>query len=159
ALMLLQASRSTARTNAAGDMILLDAQDRTQWNRDQIQEGSALVLRALNTRHFGAYTVQAAIAAVHAEAPNAEATDWAEIVGLYEVLLRISPSPIVELNRAVAIAMRDGPDRGLSLIDAILGRGELDNYHLAHAARADLLRRLDRRAEAKAAYAQALALV
>lgn len=158
ALMLLHASRSATRTNAEGDMILLDAQDRTLWHHEQIEEGAALVLRALNTRHFGAYTLQAAIAAVHAEAVNAEATDWAEIVGLYEVLLRINPSPVVELNRAAAVAMRDGPERGLMLIDAIFSRGELSDYHLAHAARADLLRRLDRKTEAMAAYTQALEL-
>lgn len=158
ALMLLQASRSAARTDAGGDLILLEAQDRALWNREQIREGAALVLRALNTRRFGAYTLQAAIAAVHAEAPSAAATDWVEIAGLYAALLRINPSPVVELNRAVAIAMRDGPAHGLSLIDAILDRGELTEYHLAHAARADLLRRLDRRSDAKAAYLRALAL-
>ena len=115
-------------------------------------------MRALNTRQPGPFTLQAAIAAVHAEAPSAAATDWAEIAGLYDVLLRINPSPVVELNRAVAIAMRSGPEHGLALIDAILARGELTDYHLAHAARADLLRRLDRKTEAKAAYDQALAL-
>lgn len=158
ALMLLHASRSSARTAANGDLILLDMQDRSRWNREQIAEGSALIMRALNSRRFGAYTLQAAIAAVHAEAPSAIATDWAEIVGLYEVLLRISPSPIVELNRAVAVAMRDGPEQGLALIDAILARNELIDYHLAHSARADLLRRLNRHGEAAAAYQQALAL-
>ncbi len=159
ALMLLHASRTAARTDANGDMILLDAQDRTRWNREQIREGSALVLRALNTRRVGPYTIQAAIAAVHSEATSAAATDWMQIVGLYDVLLRINPSPIVELNRAVAIAMRDSSEHGLSLIDAILARGDLTDYHLAHAARADLLRRLDRRAEAKDAYTRALGLV
>lgn len=159
ALMLLHASRSNARTDANGDLILLDAQDRTRWNRELIAEGAALVMRALNLRQLGPYTAQAAIAAVHAEATSAEATDWAEIAGLYDVLLHVDPSPVIELNRAVAIAMRDGPAHGLSLIDAILQRGDLASYHLAHAARADLLRRLERPAEAKAAYAQALALV
>jgi RNA polymerase sigma-70 factor (ECF subfamily) len=158
ALMLLHASRSAARATATGDLILLDAQDRSRWNREQIAEGSALIMRALHSRRFGAYTLQAAIAAVHAEAPSAAATDWAEITGLYEVLLRISPSPIVELNRAVAVAMRDGPEQGLALIDTILARGELTDYHLVHSARADLLRRLGRHAEAAAAYEQALAL-
>lgn len=158
ALMLLHASRNDARTDANGDLILLDAQNRALWNREQISEGCALVMRALNLRQLGPYTAQAAIAAVHAEAPSAEATDWAEIAGLYDVLLRVNPSPVVELNRAVAIAMRDGPEHGLSLIDAILQRGELVEYHLAHAARADLLRRLGRGVEAKAAYAEALAL-
>lgn len=158
ALMLLHASRNNARTDAHGDLILLDAQDRSLWNREQISEGSALVMRALNLRQLGPYTAQAAIAAVHAEAPSAEATDWAEIAGLYDVLLRVNPSPVVELNRAVAIAMRDGPEDGLSLIDEILQRGDLADYHLAHAARADLLRRLERNAEAGAAYTQALAL-
>lgn len=158
ALMLLHASRNNARTDANGDLILLDAQDRTLWNREQIDEGAALVLRALNLRQLGPYTAQAAIAAVHAEAPSAEATDWAEIAGLYDVLLRVNPSPVVELNRAVAIAMRDGAEHGLSLIDAILQRGDLVDYHLSHAARADLLRRLDRHREATAAYTQALAL-
>jgi RNA polymerase sigma-70 factor, ECF subfamily len=159
ALMLLHASRGATRTDENGDVILLDAQDRSQWNREQIREGAALVTRALSTRRFGPFTIQAAIAALHSEASTAAATDWAEIVGLYEVLLRINPSPVVELNRAVAVAMRDGPAQGLAQIDILLERGELGDYHLAHAARADLLRRLGRRAEAKAAYTQALALV
>jgi RNA polymerase sigma-70 factor (ECF subfamily) len=158
ALMLLHASRSNARTDAYGDLIVLDAQDRSLWNREQIAEGAALVTRALSTRQLGPYTVQAAIVAIHAEAPQASDTDWAEIAGLYDVLLRVNPSPVVELNRAVAIAMRDDPEQGLSLIDAILARGELADYHLAHAARADLLRRLGRNSEAQAAYTQALML-
>lgn len=159
ALMLLHAARSAARTDADGDLILLDAQNRTLWNRDLIAEGSALIVRALKLRQLGSYTLQAAIAAVHAEAPSAAQTDWAEIAGLYDVLLRLNPSPVVELNRAVAIAMREGAEYGLRLIDAIFERGELSDYHLAHSARADLLRRLDRREEAKAAYMQALTLV
>src|SRR5690606_20419425 len=158
ALMLLQESRRAARVSAAGDLILLEDQDRSLWNREQIAEGVALVERALSSGRFGAYTLQAAIAAVHAEAEDAAATDWAQIVGLYDVLMRIAPSPVVELNRAVAVAMRDGPEAGLPLIDAILDRGELQNYHLAHAARAELYQRLARTAEARAAYAQALAL-
>jgi RNA polymerase sigma-70 factor (ECF subfamily) len=139
-------------------LILLDDQDRSLWNRDQSAEGSALVERALASRRFGPYTLQAAIAAVHAEAPNPSATDWAQIVGLYDVLLRVEPSPVVELNRAAAVAMRDGPLAGLTLIDAILARGDLEDYHLAHAARADLCRRLGRTAEARAAYERALGL-
>jgi RNA polymerase sigma-70 factor (ECF subfamily) len=158
ALMLLQESRRAARTTAGGEIVLLEDQDRTLWNRSQIAEGSSLVQRALSSRRFGPYTLQAAIAAVHAEAPSAERTDWAQIAGLYGVLLRIEPSPVVELNRAVAIAMRDGPAAGLSLIDEILSRGELSDYHLAHAARAELCRRLDRTADAKAAYERAMAL-
>jgi RNA polymerase sigma-70 factor, ECF subfamily len=158
ALMLLQESRRAARTSANGDLILLDEQDRTLWKRDQIAEGSTLVERALSSRRFGPYTLQAAVAAVHADAPNAAATDWAQIVGLYDVLARVEPSPIVELNRAVAVAMRDGPAAGLALVDAILARGDLADYHLAHSARADLCRRLGRTAEARAAYQRALAL-
>ena len=158
ALMLLHESRRAARSSPEGDLILLDEQDRRLWNREYIAEGVALVERALALRRFGAYTLQAAIAAVHAEAPDAEATDWPQIVGLYDALLRIDPSPVVELNRAVAVAMRDGPAAGLALVEAILGRGELSNYHLAHAARAELLRRMKRTAEARAAYTQALAL-
>jgi RNA polymerase sigma-70 factor (ECF subfamily) len=158
ALMLLQESRRAARTSANGDLILLDEQDRTLWKRDQISEGAALVERALSSRRFGPYTLQAAIAAVHADAPNAAATDWAQIVGLYDVLARVEPSPIVELNHAVAVAMRDGPAAGLALIDAILARGDLADYHLAHSARADLCRRLGRTAEARVAYQRALAL-
>ena len=149
ALMLLQESRRVARTSSAGDLILLEDQDRSLWNREQIAEGMALVERALSSRRFGPYTLQAAIAAVHAEAPTAAATDWAQIVGLYDALVRAEPSPVVELNRAVAVAMRDGPEAGLALIDAILARGDLADYHLAHAARADLCRRLGRTAEAQ----------
>ncbi len=159
ALMLLQESRRVARTSPTGDLILLDDQDRSLWNRDQIAEGLALVERALSSRRFGPYTLQAAIAAVHAEAPSAAATDWTQIVGLYDVLARGVPSPVVELNRAVAIAMRDGPAAGLALIDAILARGDLEDYHLAHSARADLCRRLGKNAEARASYQRALALV
>src|SRR5262249_42791680 len=145
ALMLLQESRRTARTSPTGDLILLERQDRSLWNRAEIAEGSALAQRALQSRRFGPYALRAAIAAVHAEAPTAEATDWGEIVGLYDVLLGIDPSPVVELNRAVAVAMRDGPQVGLALIEAILARGDLGDYHLAHAARADLCRRLGRK--------------
>ncbi len=158
ALMLLHESRRAARTSPAGDLILLDDQDRSLWNRDQIAEGLALVERALSSRRFGPYTLQAAIAAVHAQTPNAAATDWAQIVGLYDVLARVEPSPVIELNRAVAVAMRDGPLAGLELIDAILARGDLSDYHLAHSARADMCRRLGRMAEARASYHQALAL-
>ncbi len=158
ALMLLHESRRPARTSPAGELVLLGDQDRSLWNLDQIAEGSALVERALSSRRFGPYTLQAAIAAVHAEAPNAAATDWAQIVGLYDVLARADPSPVVELNRAVAVAMRDGPLAGLALIDAILARGDLGNYHLAHSARADLCRRLGRTAEARASYERALGL-
>jgi RNA polymerase sigma-70 factor (ECF subfamily) len=158
ALMLLHESRRAARTSPAGDLILLDEQDRSLWNREQIAEGLALVERALSSRRFGPYTLQAAIAAVHAEAPASDATDWAQIVALYDVLLRVERSAVVELNRAVAVAMRDGPAAGLALIDAILARGELANYRLAHAARADLYRRLGREPEARAAYEQALEL-
>jgi len=158
ALMLLHESRRAARTSPAGELVLLEDQDRSLWNRDQIAEGSALVERALASRRFGAYTLQAAIAAVHAEAPSAAATDWAQIVGLYGVLARADPSPVVELNRAAAVAMRDGPLAGLTLIDAILARGDLVDYHLAHAARADLCRRLGRTAEARASYERALGL-
>jgi RNA polymerase sigma-70 factor (ECF subfamily) len=158
ALMLLHESRRAARTSPAGDLVLLDDQDRSLWNRDQIAAGTALVGRALSSRRFGPYTLQAAIAAVHAEAPTAAATDWAQIVGLYDVLARVDPSPVVELNRAAAVAMRDGPLAGLALIDAILARGDLDDYHLAHSARADLCRRLGKNAEARASYERALAL-
>jgi RNA polymerase sigma-70 factor (ECF subfamily) len=158
ALMLLQESRRVARSSPTGDLILLEDQDRSLWNRDQIAEGLALVERALTSRRFGPYTLQAAIAAVHAEALNAATTDWAEILGLYDVLARVEPSPVVELNRAVAVAMRDGPEAGLALIDTILGRGDLADYHLAHSARADLYRRLGRTAEARASYKRALSL-
>lgn len=158
ALMLLHESRRDARTSPAGDLVLLGDQDRSLWNRDQIAEGSTLVERALAARRFGPYTLQAAIAAVHAEALDAAATDWVQIVGLYDVLTRADPSPVIELNRAAAVAMRDGPATGLALIDAILARGDLTDYHLVHAARADLCRRLGRTAQARAAYEQALGL-
>jgi len=158
ALMLLHESRRTARSSTAGELILLDEQDRTLWNRELVSEGAALVERALLSRRFGPYTLQAAIAAVHAEADSAAATDWAQIVALYDVLLRADPSPVVELNRAVAVAMRDGPEAGLTLIDAILARGDLTEYHLAHSARADLCRRLGRSAQARASYERALRL-
>jgi len=158
ALMLLHDSRRTARTSPSGELILLNDQDRLLWNRDQIAEGLALVERAVAARQVGPYTIQAAIAAVHANAPNAAATDWAQIVALYDLLARAEPSSVVELNRAVAVAMRDGPSVGLALIDAILGRGDLSDYHLAHAARADLCRRLGRIAEARASYERALSL-
>ena len=158
ALMLLHESRRAARTSPAGELVLLDEQDRARWDRELIAEGSAMVERALRSRRFGPYTLQAAIAAVHAEAASADATDWAQIVGLYDVLARADPSPVVELNRAAAVAMRDGPAAGLALIDAILARGDLDHYHLAHSARADLFRRLGRTAEARASYRRALAL-
>jgi RNA polymerase sigma-70 factor (ECF subfamily) len=157
-LMLLHESRRLARTTPEGDIVLLEDQDRSKWDAHFIAEGTALVERALRTRRFGAYTVQAAIAAVHASAPGAAQTDWRQIAALYEALLAINPSPVVELNRAVAVAMRDGPAAGLTLIDAILERGDLADYHLAHAARADLLRRLGRREEARQAYERALAL-
>ena len=158
ALMLLHESRRAARASPAGELVLLGDQDRLLWSRDLIAEGSALVQQALSSRRFGPYTLQAAIAAVHAEAASAAATDWAQIVGLYDVLLRAEPSPVVELNRAAAVAMRDGPLAGLTLIDAILARGDLADYHLAHSARADLCRRLGRTAEARAAYERALQL-
>lgn len=158
ALMLLQESRRTARTSPDGELILLEDQDRSLWNHEYIKEGTALVERALASRSVGPYTIQAAIAAVHAEAPVAAATDWRQIVGLYDLLLRLQPSPVIELNRAVAVAMRSGPEEGLKLIDAILARGELTDYHLAHSARADLCRRLGRNADARAAYERALAL-
>jgi RNA polymerase sigma-70 factor (ECF subfamily) len=158
ALMLLHESRRAARTSPAGELVLLDEQDRSRWNRDLIAEGSALLERALASRRFGPYALQAAIAAVHAQAPTAAATDWAQIVGLYDGLARVDPSPVVELNRAVAVAMRDGPAAGLARIDAILARGDLGDYHLAHAARADLCRRVGRTAEARASYERALDL-
>jgi RNA polymerase sigma-70 factor (ECF subfamily) len=158
ALMLLHESRRAARTSPEGDLVLLEDQDRSLWNQEQIAEGTALVERALSSRRFGPYTLQAAIAAVHAGAPNVAATDWTQIVGLYDMLVQIDPSPVVELNRALAVAMRDGPLAGLGLIDAILARGELADYHLAHAARADLCRRLGRTAEARASYQRALGL-
>jgi RNA polymerase sigma-70 factor (ECF subfamily) len=158
ALMLLHESRRGARTSTTGDLVLLEDQDRSLWNRDLIAEGLALVARALSSRRIGPYTLQAAIAALHAEALTAAATDWAEIVGLYSVLVRVNPSPVVELNRAAAIAMRDGPLAGLELIDAILARGELSDYPLAHSARAELCRRLGKTAQARAAYERALSL-
>jgi RNA polymerase sigma factor (sigma-70 family) len=158
ALMLLHESRRVARTSPAGELVLLEEQDRSLWNREQIAEGKALVERALALRRLGPYTLQAAIAAVHAEAPDAAATDWAQIVRLYDVLAHLEPSPVVELNRAVAVAMRDGPAAGLALIEGLLARGDLADYHLAHSARAGLLRRLGRTGEAAAAYRQALAL-
>jgi RNA polymerase sigma-70 factor (ECF subfamily) len=156
--MLLHDARRATRTTTGGELIPLEEQDRSQWNQEQIKEGVALVQRALTSRGFGPYTLQAAIAALHAEAPSSRATDWAQIVGLYDVLVRADPSPVIELNRAAAIAMRDGPEHGLKLIDAILARGELREYHLLHAARADLFRRLGRKAEARSAYERALAL-
>ncbi len=158
ALMLLHESRRLARTSPAGELILLDDQDRSLWDRAMIAEGCALVERAISSRAFGPYTLQAAIAAVHAETPSAARTDWRQIVGLYDVLLRASPSPVIELNRAAALAMRDGPRAGLEVIDAILARGQLADYHFAHSARADLCRRLGRTTEARAAYQRALEL-
>jgi len=157
-LMLLQESRRAARTSPAGELILLENQNRLLWNRAQIAEGVLLVEKALKSRRFGSYTLQAAIAAVHAEAESAAATDWRQIVALYNQLVRIQPSPVVHLNRAVAIAERDGPEAGLAHIDALLEHGELANYYLAHSARADLYRRLGRTAEAQASYEKALAL-
>jgi RNA polymerase sigma-70 factor (ECF subfamily) len=158
ALMLLQASRHAARKSPTGEMILLEHQDRSLWNREQIAEGVALLEKALKSRRFGSYTLQAAIAAVHAEAKSVAATDWRQIVALYDQLARIRPSPVVQLNRAVAIAMRDGPEAGLAQIDAALEHGELAEYYLAHSARADMCRRLGRTAEARSAYEKALAL-
>jgi len=158
ALMLLQESRRAARATADGDIVLLEDQDRSLWNRQQINEGLSLVSESLGSRRVGPYALQAAIAAVHAQAASSAETDWAQIAGLYDLLLQIEASPIIELNRAVAIAMRDGPDTGLRLVDAILSRGELTDYHLAHAARGDLCRRLGRREDARAAYERALGL-
>jgi RNA polymerase sigma-70 factor (ECF subfamily) len=157
-LMLLHESRRAARTTAEGELILLDDQDRALWNQAQIDQGSALVQRALQSQRFGPYTIQAAIAAVHAGARAAGETDWARIVGLYDILLQLDPSPVIELNRAVAVTMRDGPEAGLELVDAILERGDLADYQLAHAARADLCRRLGRVTEARASYRKALEL-
>jgi RNA polymerase sigma-70 factor, ECF subfamily len=157
-LMLLQDSRRAARTSATSELILLEDQDRALWSRDQITEGVALVQRALSMGQVGPYTIQAAIAAVHAQAPSAAATDWGHIVALYDLLLQAHPSPVVALNRAVAVAMRDGPLAGLTLIDTILAQGDLGNYHLIHAARADLCRRLGRTIEARASYDRALSL-
>ena len=158
ALMLLHDSRRATRTSPTGDLILLEHQDRALWNRDQITEGVALVARALSSGQVGPYTIQAAIAAAHAQTPSSATTDWAQIVALFDLLIRAEPSPVVELNRSVAVAMRDGPAAGLSLIDAILARGELGKYHLAYAARADLCRRLGRTVEARASYERALSL-
>ena len=157
-LMLLQESRRAARTSPTGELILLENQDRSLWNREQIAEGVALLEKAVKSRRFGSYTLQAAFAAVHAEAESVAATDWRQIVALYNQLLRIQPSPVVQLNRAVAIAMRDGPEAGLAHIDAVLEHGELANYYLAHSARADMYRRLGRTAEARSSYEKALAL-
>ena len=158
ALMLLHESRRPARTSPSGDLVVLEEQDRSLWNRELIREGIGLVEQALGSRRFGPYSVQAAISAVHAEAPSAAATDWAQIVALYDVMLRMDPSPVVELNRAVALAMRDGPAAGLPVIEALLKKGGLERYHLAHAARADLYRRLGQHAQALASYRRALAL-
>jgi RNA polymerase sigma-70 factor (ECF subfamily) len=158
ALMLLHESRRVARSTPTGELILLENQDRSKWNRNQIAEGSVLVERALSRQRSGKYALQAAIAAVHAQAPQPEDTDWAQIVGLYDLLLQEVPSPVVELNRAVAVAMRSGPAAGLNLIDQILDRGDLADYHLAHSARADLCRRLGRNKEAQISYERALAL-
>lgn len=158
ALMLLHESRRTARTSPTGDLIRLEDQDRSLWNRGQIAEASALVRQAMSARQIGLYTIQAAIAGVHAQTPTAADTDWDQIVGLYDLLMQADPSPVVELNRAVAVAMRDGSEAGLALVDAILSRGDLADYHLAHAARADLCRRLGRAAEARASYKRALDL-
>jgi RNA polymerase sigma-70 factor, ECF subfamily len=157
-LMLLQESRRAARTSPTGELILLENQDRSLWNQEQIAEGAALLEKALKSHRFGSYTLQAAIAAVHAKAESVAATDWRQIVALYDRLLRIQPSPVVQLNRAVAIAMRDGPEAGLAHIDAVLEHGELANYYLAHSARADMCRRLGRTVEARASYEKALAL-
>lgn len=158
ALMLLHESRRAARTSPEGEIVLLDQQDRSLWNRDQIAEGAALVRHALASRRFGPYTLQAAIAAQHARARDAASTDWAAIVGLYDLLMQADPSPVVELNRAAAVAMRDGPAAGLELINGILAGRDLENYHLAHAARADLCRRLGKTEEALASYRRALEL-
>ena len=158
ALMLLHESRRAARTSPSGDLVLLEDQDRSLWNRAQIAEGTGLVERALASQRFGPYTLQAAISAVHADAPSAGATDWNEIVGLYDALLAVDPSPVIELNRAVAVAMRDGPAAGVALIEAILARGDLADYRLAHAARAELCRRLGRTSDARASFERALAL-
>lgn len=158
AMMLLHQSRSAARISPEGNLVILDEQDRNLWNREQIAEGCALVTRALNRGRIGPYAIQAAIAAVHAESPSTEATDWDQIVGLYDALLRLAPSPVIELNRAVAIAMRDGPATGLALVDALLANGHLSDYYLAHAARADLCRRLHRHTDAAASYQRALEL-
>lgn len=157
-LMLLHESRRVARTSAKGDLVLLDNQDRSLWNREYINEGVALVEQAIASKRFGPYTLQAAIASIHAEAPSTAETDWSQIVALYDLLVQAEPSPIIELNRAVAIAMRDGPAKGLELVDALLSRGELPDYHLMHSARADLCRRLGKTADARVSYQRALAL-
>jgi RNA polymerase sigma-70 factor (ECF subfamily) len=156
--MLLHESRRETRATPAGELILLDEQDRSRWDRDFIAEGVALVSAALASQRIGPYSIQAAIAAVHAEAPSAAATDWREIVGLYDLLLRLTPSPIVALNRTVAIAMRDGPEAGLVVLDELMAGGELNGYQLAYAARADFCRRLGRNAEAREAYRRAIEL-
>jgi RNA polymerase sigma-70 factor (ECF subfamily) len=158
ALMLLHESRRAARTSETSELVLLEHQNRSLWNQNHIREGIGLIERALASRRFGPYTLQAAIAAVHAEAPNTLETDWARIVALYDLLFRADPSPIIALNRAVAVAMRDGPAKGLELVDELLEGGELANYHLAHAARADLCRRLGKTSDARVAYERALAL-
>jgi RNA polymerase sigma-70 factor (ECF subfamily) len=158
ALMLLHESRRAARTSETRDLVLLEHQDRSLWNQGHIKEGVGLIERALASRRFGPYTLQAAIAAVHAQAPSTLETDWAQIVALYDLLSRADPSPIIALNRAVAVTMRDGPAKGLELVDELLEGGELANYHLAHAARADLCRRLGKSSEARASYERALAL-
>jgi RNA polymerase sigma-70 factor, ECF subfamily len=159
ALMLLTESRRLVRTSAQGDLIVLEEQDRSEWDQDLIAQGNAMLERALAGRPTGPYTVQAAIAAVHANAATAAQTDWREIAGLYDVLFALEPSPVVALNRAVAVAMRDGPQAGLVLIDALMAQGDLASYHLAHAARADLHRHLNNREQARAAYMQALQIV
>jgi len=156
--MLLQESRRAARTSPTGELILLENQDRSLWNREQIAEGVALLQKSLNSRRFGSYTLQAALAAVHAQAESVAQTDWRQIVALYDQLLQIQPSPVVRLNRAVAIAMLDGPEAGLTEIDAVLKYGELANYYLAHSVRADMYRRLGRTSEARFSYEKALAL-
>jgi RNA polymerase sigma-70 factor (ECF subfamily) len=158
ALMLLHESRGAARTTPEGDLILLDEQDRSLWNRPLIEEGVALVERAFASRRLGPYALQAAISALHAEAPSVDKTDWAEIAALYQLLMRIHPSPVVELNRAVAVAMRDGPAAGLAIVDDILARGDLENYYLSYSVRADLRRRLGRKDEARTDYQRALSL-
>jgi RNA polymerase sigma-70 factor (ECF subfamily) len=158
ALMLLHESRRAARSTPDGELVLLEDQDRSLWNREQIAEGIALAQQAFASQQYGAYTLQAALAAVHAAAPNLAATDWGQLVALYDLLLQAVPSPVVELNRALALAMRDGPPAGLAQIDAILARGELADYHLAHAARADMCRRMGRTADARISYQRALDL-
>ena len=158
ALMLLHESRRAARTSETRELVLLEHQNRSLWNQNYIREGIGLIERALASRRFGPYTLQAAIAAVHAEAPSTLETDWPQIVALYDLLSQADPSPIIALNRAVAVAMRDGPVKGLALVETLLEGGELADYHLAHAARADLYRRLGKSSEARASYERALAL-